>query len=124
MAIFHYDTGRIIGTMYQQYNQQQRDDDLPPPPPSSSSYAYSAMSSRPTTATSQYSYAGNYLQDIVPPPPIGGPNYMREPNEDDRASFESRSLAGYSQMSSTGRGREASVLGDFRIGGGGGAGYG
>ena len=105
--------------MYHQYNQEQREDDLPPPPPSSTSYAYSAMSSRPTTATSQYSYTGNvanYLQDIA-----GGQPYLRSPPEDqmadDRTSFESRSIAGYSQMSSTGRGRESSALGDYNYGG-------
>ena len=104
-----------MSTMYQQYNQDRRDDDLPPPPPSSTGYTYSAMSSRPTTATSQYSYAGNvgnYLRDIG-----SGQNYLRGPPDDqipdDRTSFESRSLAGYSQMSSIGRGRESSVIGDY-----------
>ena len=108
-----------MSTMYHQYNQEGRDDDLPPPPPSSTSYAYSAMSSRPTTATSQYSYTGNvanYLQDIA-----GGQPYLRSPPEDqmadDRTSFESRSIAGYSQMSSVGRGRESSTLGDYNYGG-------
>ena len=111
---------RILGTamsstMYQQYNQDRGEDDLPPPPPSSTGYTYSGISSRPTTAASQYSYAGNvgnYLRDIG-----GGQTYLRthydEQIPDDRTSFESRSLAGYSQMSSTGRGRESSVIGDY-----------
>ena len=108
-----------MSTMYHQYNQQRGDDDLPPPPPSSTSYAYSAMSSRPTTATSQYSYAGNvanFLHDIG-----GGQNYLRDRHEDpmadDRTSFESRSLTGYSQMSSIGRVRESSAIGDYHYGG-------
>ena len=105
----------MSSTMYQQYNQDRGDDDLPPPPPSSTGYTYSGISSRPTTAASQYSYAGNvgnYLRDIG-----GGQTYLKANYDDqipdDRTSFESRSLAGYSQMSSTGRGRESSVIGDY-----------
>ena len=108
-----------MSTMYQQYNQDRGDEDLPPPPPSSTGYTgYSAMSSRPTTAASQYSYGGNvgsYLRDIGAG---GGQSYLRgvpydDQIPDDRTSFESRSLAGYSQMSSTGRGRESSVVQDY-----------
>ena len=99
--------------MYQQYNHDHEDEDLPPP--SSTGYTNSVMSSRPTTAASHYSYSGNmsnYLRDIA-----GGQSYSRGHNDgqppDDRTSFESRSLAGYSQMSSIGRGRESSVVGDY-----------
>ena len=105
------------GTMYQQYNQDRGDDDLPPPPPSSG-LPYSGISSRPTTAASQYSNVGNYLRDSGLG---GGQTYMRGTYDDqipdDRTSFESRSLAGYSQMSSTGRGRESSVIGDYNYSG-------
>ena len=102
-----------MSTLYQQYNQDRGEDDLPPPPPSSTGYTHSAMSSRPTTSASQYDYSGNYLRDIG-----GGQNYgfrghYDEHIPDDRTSFESRSIAGYSQMSSTGRGRESSVIGDY-----------
>ena len=103
--------------MYQQYNQDRGDDDLPPPPPSSG-LPYSGISSRPTTAASQYSIVGNYLRDSGLG---GGQTYMRGTYDDqipdDRTSFESRSLAGYSQMSSTGRGRESSVIGDYNYSG-------
>ena len=102
-----------MSTLYQQYNQDRGEDDLPPPPPSSTGYTHSAMSSRPTTSASQYDCSGNYLRDIG-----GGQNYglrgqYDEHIPDDRTSFESRSIAGYSQMSSTGRGRESSVIGDY-----------
>ena len=108
----------ITGTMYQQYNQDRGEDDLPPPPPSSTCLPYSGISSRPTTAASQYSNVGNYLRDSG----LGGGHpYMKGPYDDqipdDRTSFESRSLAGYSQMSSTGRGRESSVIGDYNYSG-------